>query len=371
MKFVLILLVSFVALTTQNVCEDHARWVLDHKDDPGTGWINYRIDNLVDAINYLTCFEPNVCAPIGIDCDNLPKRNRKTWTLTEDLSGLSLLNAFSIMNVDEPTHGNVNYVNQAQALGEGLIRTEGNKVILSVGKKVVQTQNGLGRNSVRLHSKKRYNGGVFVFDADHIPEGLSVWPAFWLVGSNWPCNGEIDVVEYVNSIDNQSHNSFTLHTSNSCIQDGVPGISNGGTCGASRGGGCIPCGQKGGTCSYTGCGVAQQGSTGGFGFNRNPGLYITEWIMDGEIRIWFLTKDQASSLLKQTVDTSKFPKPLVTFKSCPGSFKDLIMVLNITLCGDWAGNTFPGGLNACKAYLSKENDMNNAYFSINSIKVYE
>jgi hypothetical protein len=275
------------------------------------------------------------------------------------------------MNINESTHGNVNYVNKGQAYAEGLIVNQGKKVKLSVGNKVVGTPFGPGRNSVRLHSRKRYNGGVFVFDADHLPEGMAVWPAFWLVGSNWPCNGEIDIVEYANSVDSKSHNSFTLHTSNSCTQDGIPGISKGGTCGAGRGNGCTPCGQKDGTCAYNGCGVIHQGSTGGFGFNRNPGVYVTEWIMNGEIKIWFFSKDQASSLLQKTFNTNNFPKPLVTFKPCPGSFKDHLIVINITLCGDMAGNGFPGGMNACKSYLSKEIDMSQAYFLINNIKIYQ
>jgi len=31
-----------------------------------------------------------------------------------------------------------------------------------------------------------------------MPHGCAVWPAFWLDGSNWPYNGEMDIVEGMN-----------------------------------------------------------------------------------------------------------------------------------------------------------------------------
>jgi hypothetical protein len=40
--------------------------------------------------------------------------------------------------------------------------------------------------------KKRYNGGIFILDSDHIPEGKLVTAAFLLLGSNWPFNCEND-----------------------------------------------------------------------------------------------------------------------------------------------------------------------------------
>lgn len=37
-----------------------------------------------------------------------------------------------------------------------------------------------GRFSVRLHSKKQYETGLFVFDVQHTPYGCATWPALWL-----------------------------------------------------------------------------------------------------------------------------------------------------------------------------------------------
>lgn len=50
---------------------------------------------------------------------------------------------------------------------------------------------GPGRPSVRIESKINYNHGLFVLDIAHMPFGCGTWPAFWLVGPDWPNNGEV------------------------------------------------------------------------------------------------------------------------------------------------------------------------------------
>jgi hypothetical protein len=40
-----------------------------------------------------------------------------------------------------------------------------------------------------------------------------VWPAFWSKGARWPDNGEIDIIEGINRMEN---NQMTLHTLAGC-----------------------------------------------------------------------------------------------------------------------------------------------------------
>jgi hypothetical protein len=52
---------------------------------------------------------------------------------------------------------------------------------------------------VRLESYDAYPiGSVWLFDVLHLPYGCSVWPAIWSHGTEWPLNGEIDIIEGVN-----------------------------------------------------------------------------------------------------------------------------------------------------------------------------
>jgi beta-glucanase (GH16 family) len=43
-----------------------------------------------------------------------------------------------------------------------------------------------GRSSIRLTSKKSYDSGLVVIDVNHMPTGCGTWPAFWMVGPDWP-----------------------------------------------------------------------------------------------------------------------------------------------------------------------------------------
>jgi hypothetical protein len=71
-----------------------------------------------------------------------------------------------------------------------------------------------GRNAIRLESKRSYTHGLFVLDLSHIPDNVcGTWPAFWLTSDNWPKDGEIDVIEGVNT---QKFNLMTLHTGPNC-----------------------------------------------------------------------------------------------------------------------------------------------------------
>lgn len=276
----------------------------------------------------------------------------------------------------DPTHGAVNYSKWDDLV---TVTPEG-KTIVSAG-----PLNGAFRNMVRLVSKKMYNSGLFVISADHIPEGNGTWPSFWLTayepdGSNWACNGEIDIIEGVNSIDeSSSRNKSTLHTNDKegvkCRQVGVPGISNGGDC-TSNGGGSVDmkCGcNKNSICPYQGCGVTSDSTSSfGKGFNNSGGgTYACELTPEGAITIWFFPVGQEpKDLISNNPDPRNWTnvKP-ISFNPCQGQFSGLQIVLNTTLCGDWAGNVYPGGKSKCESDI-KGADLSNAYWSINYIKAF-
>lgn len=130
--------------------------------------------------------------------------------------GSNFLDGFEFFTADDPTHGQVDYVDGNQARNEGLAYTDdrGNTIL-----RVDNTSwldNGASRKSVRITSlQPMMFGSVLVLDADKMPFGDSVWPAFWTVGTGiaWPWGGEIDIVEGVH---NQQQNMMALHTGNGC-----------------------------------------------------------------------------------------------------------------------------------------------------------
>lgn len=112
------------------------------------------------------------------------------WTLASTAQGASFFNAFNFFTDNDPTHGFVKYVDKATATNKGLIYTQNNQAIIKTDNTTITTT---GRQSVRLVSTASYNTGLFIFDLEHMPTGCGTWPAFWMVGPNWPNSGEIDV----------------------------------------------------------------------------------------------------------------------------------------------------------------------------------
>ena len=87
-----------------------------------------------------------------------------------------------------------------------------------------------GRPSIRIESKKTYQGGLFISDIQHMPGSIcGVWPAFWTFGANranYPNDGEIDILE---NISENTVNLETLHTNSGCnlVKGDQGGTANG------------------------------------------------------------------------------------------------------------------------------------------------
>jgi hypothetical protein len=191
-----------------------------------------------------------------------------------------------------------------------------------------------GRFSVRIESKKQYSDGLFIFDVIHTPMGCATWPALWLTDpSNWPTNGEVDVMEAVNVISN-AENQMTLHTAPGCTMN-VKRKETGNSLATS----CVNS-----TDYNAGCGVHAGTNTFGTAFNSNGGGVMAMELRNAGIRIWqFARASIPSDISSGSPDPSTWPEATADF---PGTdcnignhFKNQSIIANIDLCGSWAGST--------------------------------
>lgn len=221
-----------------------------------------------------------------------------------------------MLQFDDPTHGYVNYVDGATAQQNGL--TSVNNGVVTVRSDYTNVASGRGRNSVRLTSYKKYTHGLVVLDLEHMPaSACGIWPAFWMVGPNWPNNGEIDIIEGVHY---QSTNAMTLHSNAGCSMVNENCQGNQG-CGV----------QEGGPASY------------GDGFNAaKGGVYAMEWTSSA-INMWFFGRNNIpNGATGANPDPSTWGNPTASFQggsncNIDDHFKDNQIVFDTTFCGDWAG----------------------------------
>ncbi|KAK3117398.1 hypothetical protein LTR53_001312 [Teratosphaeriaceae sp. CCFEE 6253] len=272
----------------------------------------------------------------------------------------------------DPTHGYVNYVNQDVAKQNGYITTSSDQIY--IGTDAVNVTGSAGRNSVRITSNKSYSSGLVILDLDHMPGGMcGTWPAFWMVGPNWPNAGEIDIIEGVNS---QATNAMTLHTGPDCaITD------NGAFSGSIVTPSCDV--NAAAQNANAGCSIDTPDTQSyGAGFNaNNGGVYATNYAADA-ISVYFFPRGAIpADIAGGSPDPSGWGKPLAQFQGgCDIAEKihDQQIVFDLTFCGDWAGQVWASD-SACSAKASTCNDFvqNNpaafqdAYWAINSLKVYQ
>lgn len=131
-----------------------------------------------------------------------------------------------------------------------------------------------------------------------------------------------------------------------------------------------------------GCQIQTQDTrTYGSDFNsQGGGVYATE-ITSSFINIFFFPRGSLpSDISSASPDPSSWGKPMAVFKGdcdIADTFKDLSIVFTNTFCGDWAGNVWNSGSCASKAdtcvdYVKNNpNDFEDAYWSVNSLKVYK
>lgn len=298
------------------------------------------------------------------------------YTLQEEITGRAFLDRFWFWSHADPTHGTVDYVDELTAISNGLATVD------SAGRFVIRADNtaippiGQYRKSVRLHSKRLMGDGVLVGKFSFMPQGCATWPAFWTcTRGNWPSGGEIDIAEGAN--DQGPRNLASLHTDYGCL---------------------IPAGYRSGQSGFsssTNC-AYQPGCSGSFvannsfgpDFNKNGGGYfaVRRETRPGDpgIGVYFWPITTSPSFLPAAVaaiaDVSA-PKYVVTHHNATGNdrtelnkwgvpsaffpniansavspasliagnatvcqmsnyFDKHEIIINLSLCGDWAGGTF-------------------------------
>ncbi|KAF6764291.1 endo-beta-glucanase [Ephemerocybe angulata] len=311
------------------------------------------------------------------------KKPGTKYKLSEEYVGEEFLDLFEFEAIADPTHGRVEYVNSEVAWDEGMVVAEPDSFLLRPDSKSVLSSRGPGRKSFRLKSRHQYGAGtVMIFNIRHMPEGCGTWPAVWTVGMPWPQMGEIDILEGVND---EGPNHVTLHTSHSLYPLQTQGCdmpnnrlqtgqSTKDTCGIGFLG-----------TDYVGCGV-KVGASNSYGpaFNRNGGGWYAMERTESFIKVWFWARssdDTPSGVLESSlwIDTNKWGPPTAYFPSnryCDLNAKFGLhnIVINLTFCGDWAGNTYrqSGCPSTCIDYVNKNpSAFKKAYFDFHSLRVYD
>ncbi|EST07844.1 Glycoside hydrolase, family 16 [Kalmanozyma brasiliensis GHG001] len=338
------------------------------------------------------------------------------YTLREEISGQQFLERFWFWSYNDPTHGTVDYVDQFTAVSNGLATVNANGAFVIRADNTTVVPPGQGRRSVRLHSRRLMSDGILVGKISFMPQGCATWPAFWTcTNDRWPAGGEIDIIEGAN--DQGPRNLASLHTLYGChIAGGYRSDQTGFT------------GQP--DCSYQpGCSASfTANSSYGPQFNQNGGGYFAMRRETGPgdpgIGVYFWPLNTAASNLPAAVsaiaDGRAAPKYVVTNANATGNdrrelakwgtpsaffanvanssasatalatgaepvcqmqnfFGDHEIIINLSLCGDWAGETFGySGCAAANGNVSCDNFVRNnpsqftdARWEIDYMRVYD
>jgi len=212
-----------------------------------------------------------------------------------------------------------------------------------------------------------------------MPQGCGTWPAYWLVGPNWPNCGECDIIEGVNV---QTNDQTTLHTSNGCNMAGesTPFTGAWGT-GSNN--------QPATNCYINaanqydnqGCGIISNTQNYGVPLNNaGGGVWATQWVTSG-ISVWFFPRNNIpADITQNNPNPSTWGTPYANFQfggNCNANhFQNMSIVINLTFCGSWAGPAFPGDCpqygNNCNSYVQNNpTAFQQAYWSVNSLQVYQ
>lgn len=315
------------------------------------------------------------------------------YQLVQDYSGDAFYQGFQFFTEPDPTDGHVQFQSLQAANSTGLagfieVGNSSKAVFMGVDSKSVAPN---GRGAIRVSSTQTFQHALVVADIQHMPGGIcGTWPAFWMLGANWPSNGEIDIVEGVNS---QLTNSMTLHTAKGVV------ISNG----SDFSGDLVTA-----NCDINapnqpqnaGCSIGDTSNlTFGADFNNaGGGVFATEWTSQF-IKIWFFPRGSFPNDIvnSQPNPSENWGTPNALFQgdfNLDDHFNNLQIIFDTTFCGQvshisrinshcannvskWAGQVWDQmGCSSlaptCEEYVTNNpGDFQNAFWAINTLQVFQ
>ncbi|THY09878.1 hypothetical protein D6D03_00047 [Aureobasidium pullulans] len=299
------------------------------------------------------------------------------YQLVDDYQPSVFFSKFNYYNSYDPTYGHVQYVNETVANRNGYTTTDDDSITISVDTTNKWPRGGPGRPAVRLISDNTYTHGLFVLDLNHMPFGCGTWPAFWLLGPDWPRNGEIDIIEGVHT---STTNTISMHTDSNCT------IAGSGQTGLFTSSNCDHAANDNSGCGSVANNTATPNNYGKALSDNNGGVYITEWT-SAYVRVWFFPRNNIpSSVTSGSPNITEFGLPMANFQgSCniDSHFANHSIIINTDFCGAWAGFTYSNykecplttglnGYDSCVDYVGNNPQaFLDAYWEINSLKVYQ
>ncbi|GAA5881480.1 hypothetical protein JCM16303_005671 [Sporobolomyces ruberrimus] len=306
-----------------------------------------------------------------------PLPAKAAYDLVKDHSGQTFFDGWEFYgHYDNLTNGDVNFVNQSASSPLAYINEAGNAVIKVSQEEVLYPNK---RDSVRIQTEAAYDiGSVWTFDVAHVPSGCSVWGALWSQGLNWPQGGEIDTFETVNLME---YNQMALHTTADCKAENSSSSVE------------YTAQLLGDNCDKdvnfnAGCNALDSSKTSaGQALAANGGgMWATEYASTG-IKIWHFERSAVPSELSSnasSIDPTSWGTPtyFVPSSSCntESHFAAQHLVIDITLCGDWAGSNATLEATGCALttqplcytqYVLNASNYDNAFFELPSVRVYQ
>lgn len=211
-----------------------------------------------------------------------------------------------------------------------------------------------------------------------MPWGCGTWPAYWLVGPDWAKNGEIDIIEGVNT---GLDNSISMHTEAGCT---IAGSGQTATFQTSN------CDHNLNGNSGCGSSLKHESIPNNYGddLNRNGGgVYATEWTSE-YVKHWFFPRGSTpANIASGNPDPATWGTPTVNAQGdcdIDSHFNNMSIIINTDFCGAWAGwvyqSQFPecpqnmnvSSLDSCVDFVGNNPSyFVDAYWEINSLRVFQ